>query len=87
MEKPNKKHRNFINEILKCDDNDILQHRMLRLPFLRTASIETGWTCYARFTFNDGKVFRASWCLKGQKELKNCFKDMLSYMRKIRRTK
>lgn len=85
MKRPNKKHRSFIKAILDCDDEDILQHRMMRLPQVVRASIDGGWTTYARFEFHNGKTFRTSWCLNGEKQLKEIFKEMLQYMRKQRR--
>lgn len=85
MKRPNKKHRSFVEYILKCNDQDILLHRMIRISQVRKTEITEGLSSCARFEFHNGKTFRAFWYVHGLDPLKRCFKEMLHYMRKQRR--
>ncbi len=85
MKRPNQKHKRFLDSILKANDADKLEHKLMMLPQVSHAVINGGWTTYASFKFYDGKTFRTSWSVFSEEPLKNVFKEMLKYMRNERR--
>lgn len=86
--KINKRHMEFVRDILNCNDCDILEHKMKKLSFIDSFIIWGDWEVKSvEFVFENGKAFRVRWnpMRNDCKPLKNAFIEMLSYNRKERR--